>query len=51
METIQPLDSHLMDATSHQIATSPEPFSSSLAKDLSLIPKIPLNQNTQRRLA
>src|SRR6202167_4384898 len=50
-ETIQPSDTHLMDATSHKIAASPEPLSSSLAKDLSSIPKIPLNRNTRRRLA
>src|ERR1700691_5777437 len=40
-----------MDTTSNKIATSLEPLSSSLAKDLSLIPKIPLNWNTQRCLA
>src|ERR1700734_1088348 len=51
METIQPSDSCLTDATSHKITTSPEPLSSSLAKDLSSIPKIPLNRNTQRHLA
>ena len=45
-ETIQPSDSRFMDATSHKITTSPKPLSSSLAKDLSLIPQIPLNQNT-----
>ena len=50
-ETIQPSDSRLTDATSHKIAASPESLSSSLAKDLSSIPKIPLNRNTRRRLA
>src|SRR6202167_3080092 len=50
-ETIQPSNSCLTDATSHKIATSPELLSSSLAKDLSLIPKIPLNRNTRRCLA
>jgi hypothetical protein len=50
-ETIQPSDSRLTDTTSHKITTSPEPLSSSLAKDLSSIPKIPLKQNTRRRLA
>src|ERR1700729_2201088 len=39
METIQPLDSCFTDATSHKVTTSPKPPSSSLTKDLSLIPK------------
>jgi hypothetical protein len=51
METIQPLDSRFTDTTSHKITTSPEPPSSNLTKDLSLIPKILSNQNTQRHLA
>src|SRR6202167_2291813 len=50
METIQPSDSCLTDATSHKITASPEPLSSSLAKDLSSIPKIPLNRNTKDAL-
>jgi len=50
-ETIQPLDSCLMDATSNKFAMSPKPLSSSLAKNLSSIPKIPLNWNTRRHLA
>src|ERR1700683_4270317 len=51
METIQPLDSHFTDATSHKITALSKPLSSNPAKDLSSIPKFPLNRNTQRRLA
>src|ERR1700723_2836519 len=50
-ETIQPSDSRLTDATSHKIAASPEFLSWCLAKDLSSIPKLPLNRNSRRRLA
>src|SRR6202050_100001 len=50
-ETTQPSDSSLMDTSSHNVATFPKPFPSTLTKDLSLIPKIPLNQKTQRCLA
>jgi hypothetical protein len=51
METTQPPDFSLLDATYHKIVTFPKPSSSTLTKDLSLIPKIPLNWNTQRNLA
>src|ERR1700683_257169 len=50
-ETILPLDSRFTDATSHKITAFSKPLSSSPAKDLSSIPKIPLNRNTQRHLA
>jgi hypothetical protein len=51
METIWPSDSSFTDTTHHKISTSPKPLSSILANDLSLISKIPLNQNTRRHLA
>ena len=50
-ETTQPPDFSFSDATSHKIITFPKPPSSTLTKDLFLIPKILLNWNTQRHLA
>src|ERR1700683_5518775 len=40
-----------MDTSSLNVATFPKPFPSTMTKDLSLIPKIPLNRKTQRHLA
>ena len=48
-EIIQPLDSKSLDTSSFRVDLTLEPSFSS--RDLSTTPKIPLNQNTQRRVA
>ena len=49
VEITQPFDLNLSDTNSFKVELTPEPSFSS--RNLSSTPKIPLNQNTRRRLA